>query len=644
MCLLKHCRWLAPSLLSILVVMNSRGVERYVATDGDDVLNDGMSVTQPLRTVLKALTVANYGDTIYLRGGTYREHILYRGFSSKNGGSASNMLHLLAYSNEVPVISGAVVIPPGWKAVAQPQVATCAYSPTNNNPHVVDDWIIGTTSGTVWSISWTTRVQQVFYVAGSGTTNESRTPLQQLGWSNTCLDWIYTRNGSGWNYWDIRPVIQTNWTDWSYFWSTNNGGTLYLRLAPGVSPSDSGVSIEAGQNVPFTVPGDYLHVKGVTFRHSNAPGSSTAIQVAFGRYCLVEDCVVEWMDLDGLVIYEGTVLTNCAVRKAGRMGLVTPAHFTIVNSQISSNNCRLFPNDHSASGIKCANFPGIPNDYGGTVVANNEFIGNNCFAFWVDTQQVLSAPALIYGNLFAFNGPPGNNAIPRINGGGIFMEDSGAPTGGEYRIYNNLFVTNRNGVVLNNSSSCKVLNNTIILGTNAGAFSLIGLAHRSAPVNNAFVNNVVWQTQPWPSMTFQTAITKDGVHYDLIHTNLVDNNCYSWPSNSPFLISMCNDDWSEVANTKCQCIEVFSNYVAQVRPAWERSAVLADPKLGRNRRPGRTSPVLGLSLTTSAGVTLFPVLTDYTGRTRLTNSSLGALEFFEGDSVAPPPAPRVQGN
>jgi len=634
-------RCLIAGVLSIFLALAVRSADFYVATDGDDSNHDGRSIQAPWRTVSKALTNADYGDTIYLRGGTFREHIPCNVFYGKGQGSASNMLHLLAYSNEVPVISGAVVVTQTWKSVPAPLIATCKYSAISGTPQISDDWIVGTTNFNVWSAPCTGRVQQVFCVAHTGQTNETRAALQQLGWSNTSVDWLYTPNAGGWNYWDIRPTIQTNWTNNCFFWSTNQGGTLYVRLAPGVAPTNAGISIEVGRNMPFTVPADYIHAKGIIFRHSNSPASATAVSVAFGRYCLVENCTIEWMDLDGMVVYEDTVIRNCILRNAGRIALVTPTHFSILDSEISSNNYRLFPTDHSTAGIKCVNFPAISNDYGGLVVAGNRFLGNECFGLWIDTQQHLTTNALIYGNLFAFNGRTGSNAIPRIDGGGLFMENSGAPTGGEYRIYNNIFATNRQGVQLINSSSCKVVNNTIVMGAYAGAFNFTALAHRAVPLNNAIVNNIIWETEPWPCVTVQTGLTKDGIHYDLLHSNRIDNNCYYWPGSAPFLISMCDDDWVEVASTRCQYLHTFTNYTSQVQPAWETTSIVAEPQLGRNFRPGRSSPVLNKSISQAVPPDVFSVLTDFTGNSRVGASSLGAMELIPTDSLLPPNPPRV---
>src|SRR5262249_6060377 len=98
------------SLLVLLCLMlqSARAATYYVATTGDDI-NAGTSLTVPFRTVSKAMNKAVAGDTVYLRGGTYREQVdVFAG-----GGSSGKYVTVTAYSSEVPVIKGSDVVS-GW--------------------------------------------------------------------------------------------------------------------------------------------------------------------------------------------------------------------------------------------------------------------------------------------------------------------------------------------------------------------------------------------------------------------------------------------------------------------------------------------------------------------------------------------------
>jgi hypothetical protein len=625
--LMTKLRRLIPGLVVVGFAAASYANVYYVATNGDDTANDGLSTAQPLATVGLALNKATYGDTIYLRGGTYRQSVQIPDFSAKTGGSATNMLHLVAYPGEQPVISGAVVITQAWAAVLQPVIATCSYAATSTNPVVVDDRIVGVTNLSIWSVPWTNRTQQVFFVTNAGAASESRFPLQQLGWSSPTLDWIYSTAPS---LSDYRPPIQTNWTDWSFFWSTNGGGTLFVRLAGNLSPAAAGVTLEAGAVMPFQVPVDYLHVKGLKFRHSNNAASGlfgTGVQL--GNYCLLENSVVEWMDLDGVSILQNCAISNCVIASSGRTGLDAPARFSLVYSVISSNNYRLFPNSHHAAGVKCIAFGNFPNDYGGTLVMSNQFLRNYGAGFWVDSQRnFTSGNFLICNNLFAFNAPPDPNPGAQIWGVGLFLENSGPSSGGEFRISNNVFTTN--GLVnirLINSCSCKIQNNTIITGIGAEGLEMSAMACRPVPSNNVFVNNIILQAAAYyPAYFFQTGVTKNGIRYDLTQSNIIDNNCYFCAQPGGVVVNACTDDYT-YPNPSCQCSYNLSLSAFQqiVGSYLETSSVVGDPHLDARLRPALNSPVVGRAALSLARTQLFAVTQDYLGALRPRSPDIGAV-------------------
>lgn len=71
----------------------------YVATDGDD--NSKGTLRRPFRTIARALAAADAGDTVFVRGGTYREQVVFPA-----SGRADARIVLTAYGDEKPVISG----------------------------------------------------------------------------------------------------------------------------------------------------------------------------------------------------------------------------------------------------------------------------------------------------------------------------------------------------------------------------------------------------------------------------------------------------------------------------------------------------------------------------------------------------------
>ena len=71
----------------------------YVATSGNDA-NAGTALTAPFRTIQRAANLAGPGDTVLVRGGTYRESL----------GTISKKVNLQAYPHEKVWINGAAVL------------------------------------------------------------------------------------------------------------------------------------------------------------------------------------------------------------------------------------------------------------------------------------------------------------------------------------------------------------------------------------------------------------------------------------------------------------------------------------------------------------------------------------------------------
>src|SRR5688500_9014705 len=78
----------------------------YVSTGGVDT-NPG-SLEQPLRTIQQAANRAQPGDTVFVRGGTYRETV-----KPARSGTSAARITFKPYNNESVTVSGADVVS-GW--------------------------------------------------------------------------------------------------------------------------------------------------------------------------------------------------------------------------------------------------------------------------------------------------------------------------------------------------------------------------------------------------------------------------------------------------------------------------------------------------------------------------------------------------
>ncbi len=103
---MKTSKTLPLILLISLLSGPARPEGIYVATSGDD--SGAGTIQAPLRTIAKAAGVAQAGDSVWIRGGVYRESV-----SPKRNGTQENPIVFNAYPGEEVVISGGDLVT-GW--------------------------------------------------------------------------------------------------------------------------------------------------------------------------------------------------------------------------------------------------------------------------------------------------------------------------------------------------------------------------------------------------------------------------------------------------------------------------------------------------------------------------------------------------
>ena len=94
---------LAKSLViagvALILMANVMDVQHYVATSGSDT--SAGRIDAPLKTISKALSLLQAGDTVYVRGGRY---LLTSTISVPKSGTSSAMYYLFAYPGERPFL------------------------------------------------------------------------------------------------------------------------------------------------------------------------------------------------------------------------------------------------------------------------------------------------------------------------------------------------------------------------------------------------------------------------------------------------------------------------------------------------------------------------------------------------------------
>ncbi|HYD33729.1 MAG TPA: right-handed parallel beta-helix repeat-containing protein, partial [Methylophilaceae bacterium] len=393
--------WVQKAILLITLFFclspSSWAVTYYVSTTGSDA-NSGTSLSAPLRTINRAVGKALAGDTISIRGGTYREEVsIYR-----NGGSAGKYLTIQAYGTEKPVIKGS---------------------------ELVTGWTLH--SGKIWKkTSWPHNSQQVFVDLKDGPS------LKQIGMpSSYYTKYEYPKPlGSG-----VSSMVPGS------FYYDRGTKVLYLWLPDGSNPNNHKIEASTKRRVLF-MGKPYIYVKGLTFRHSSASAfikQGMGVELSSNSVC--DRCDIQYMDFAGIGMgYQqtGAQLINSIISNNGNSGVNMPAsyNFRVANNKIKNNNTRNFYQFWHAGGIKAAS-----KSYG--KVEFNEVSNNNGTGVWFDYCNG-GSQIIIRNNFIHSNGPVE---------AAIFMEASKNGL-----IYNNVIANNkRRGIYISASNSMKVYNNTL---------------------------------------------------------------------------------------------------------------------------------------------------------------------------------------
>jgi parallel beta-helix repeat protein len=403
----------------------------YVATTGNDS-NAGTTLTAPLKTISKAVSKVVAGDTVYVRGGTYREFVKIPG----TGGTASAPIKILNYSGETPVIKGSQVVT-GW------------------TKH----------SGNIWKkTAWNVASQQVFVDFDKNPTHS----LQQLGHPGSSYTTFHYPSGL--------PGGVANMKAGS-FWYDAGGKNLYVWLRDGSDPNQHTMEVSTQRLLFSMSQAQYIYLKGFAFRHtssSNIAQQTSAVEMSSNS--TVEAIDIQYVDFAGLSMgYQAsnTTARNVNTSNNGDSGINAPAswNFKIINAKMNGNNTRNFNPLWHAGGFKAA-----ADAYG--MIENSEASNNLASGIWFDYCDG-GKPIVIRNNYIANNGP---------KEAGIFLEVTDNAL-----VYNNVLVNNtRRGLYLSATDNVRFFNNTIVNQKGRSAIELAGMPRDNHTLtNNKVTNNIV---------------------------------------------------------------------------------------------------------------------------------------------------------
>jgi parallel beta-helix repeat protein len=425
----KPIQWcLSLSMALMLVSPYAWSATYYVDTQGNDAAS-GTTIATPLKTIQKAINKVVSGDTIYVRGGVYREEVNV----NRGAGTEGNMLRIHAYQEEVPIIRGS---------------------------DRVTGWVLH--QGKIWKkTDWTHNSQQVFVGGNDGPS------LQQIGMPAIHYNAFHYKNPVGH---DVSSMVANS------FYYDPHTKTLYIWLADGADPNTKMVEASTKRRLMFmSVP--YVHLKGFAFRHSNASAfSQMGAAIELSSNSLLERCDVQYTDFTGIsmgYLQTGAQAINSISSNNGNSGIVAPGsyNFRVSNVQMKNNNTRGFNALWHAGGLKATT-----KAYG--IVEYNEVSYNKGSGIWFDYANS-GKPIIIRNNYIHDNGPVDSAIFFEVSNNGL--------------IYNNVIANNqRRGIYISASDKTRVYNNTIF-GTGVYAGIELGGMPRTAATltGNEIHNNII---------------------------------------------------------------------------------------------------------------------------------------------------------
>ena len=284
----------------------------YVAPYGNDA-NTGKSTSAPLKKINRALEKVVAGDTVVLRGGTYREQV-----EVKRPGAAGKPIIIMNYPGEVAVIKGS---------------------------DVVKGWVRH--SGNIWKkTGWPYNSQQVFMNFDAGNTKS----LQQIGMPS-----------SYYGSWEYPTPVGSGLANRAVGWLCYDRGAkvLYVQLPDNSDPNGRVMEASVRWRVLF-MHHPYIYVKGLRFRHSNVSAhTQMGAAVELSSHSTLEQVDVQYMDFAGIGFgYQrdnGRVLDSI-VNNNGSSGInaVSARNFLVRNTKMMYNNTRNFNTNWHAGGFKAA--------------------------------------------------------------------------------------------------------------------------------------------------------------------------------------------------------------------------------------------------------------------------------------------------
>lgn len=427
----------------------------------------------PSQSLGAAVAQLQPGDTLIVKGGTYREAII---------------LPARSWSADKPTtIMGAT----GERAVIKAS-------------DVVRDW--SSRGNGVWmKQGWTVNSQQVFVngqvlqqIGGTVFGNYS-VPNCNQGYY-TCGDYVAQTGG----IWPGRINGDQNSLRENSFYYDQVAKTLYVKVPANIDLNAQTVEVSVR---PFTLFGQGIRgltLRNLNFEHGNASAASRGSVVTLNNSHnnIIDNISIVYSDSYGLIVHgNDNIIRNSRISYAGETGIGGSGERTkIIDNEVSYNNYRGFHEDWDAGGTKFiwnGGIAGAPNGLKNSEIANNRFIFNKGPGLWFDYSD---GGNRTHDNIVAYNSTAG-----------IFVEVTNGDS-----VYNNyVFGNGRQGIFYSGSNNGLIAHNLSAFN----GWANFSVTHRPPDsANNRVIGNVGAWGGRFAQLWFSASLRGNNANHNLYLT------------------------------------------------------------------------------------------------------------------------------
>lgn len=552
------------TLASAGAITHAAGTTFYVDTNGSDS-NNGTSLSTPFRTIQQAASVAAAGDTVYIRGGTYRETV-----TPAHSGSPGNPITYQNFQGETVIVSGNDLLtgwtldsghiykaPMNWSLGAGNQIFAdgvmmeearwpnqtgTMLNPTRSTAqsgsdatHVVDTALPGGNNfwngATIWITGGSGWIAQTSTVTAYDSVSKKLTfnPLSRTG--SVYYD---PKPGNKYYLTGIKGALDTA-NEW---WYDSANGQLYLWAPDGGDPSSHTVEAKRRSTAIDLSGKGYINVNGIQI------SASTILTDSQSNHITLQGIVAKYISHNKL---------NSSASEQSNLGFILDGSYNeLRNSELAYSSGSLVTvkgsynnviNSSIHDGGYVPNWEGLVNLQGANSLISHNTV-SDAGRVTVYFSGGMSANEIQYNNIYNAGWLTDDLGMlygPNVDGQNTEIHHN--------YVHDNKASTTKPGIYLDNYTNNFIVHHNVTWNNS-------GLQVNTPSNYNLFYNNTVWSNastvNAWGS-TFATDMYGDRLFNNIVKGYDSGVTAYtshgSEVTSSPGFVNETNRDYHLVANS-----------------------------------------------------------------------------------------------